>query len=312
MSSQLSSGTEILVSAHEHPISKAFDRRRAGESAAVGGAVGAAVHGNTQRSRAARTSRAAAHNQDTTRYHSALASVATRSGTGDSAHLRAAGNAQANARTMGRTSFVAHRRSKVAFGAAAVLGGGAAVSVGLRSRKHVAKAYTPGTITYHSAAARDEGRKKRSAERVAQTGVAAVGAGAYLRRKGATHPGLPHASRAAVRQAGAAGIAGGAALAAGGITSAVIHGKRRQKHFDAAQAGRLQREPAISKSAFGVVLSKSSLAAVDDIATMPSKVNNVKTMVTGSQSTTAPATKKRVASPIAATAGVQTPSTVTS
>lgn len=171
----------------------------------------------------------------------------------------------------------------------------------------LAKAYTPGSITYHSAAAREEGRKKRSADSVARAGVVTAAASGYAHH--AASAGKIEGAKA-VKTAGKLGVAAGATLTAGGAVSSVVHGRRRAAHFRAAQAGRLEREPDIAKR-FGVdmgTVAKSSLAAVDDIAMAPQKITSMKSLVTGKQPSaaapgqTVPPAKKKIIAPIAATA----------
>lgn len=110
----------------------------------------------------------------------------------------------------------------------------------------IAKAYTAGTITYHTAAAREEGRKKRSGDSTARAGVITAAAGGYAHHNAAL---LGKTAKAAgqIKTAGKFGVAAGAGLAVAGGVSSAVHGHRRKQHFKAAQAGRLEREPEIAK-----------------------------------------------------------------
>lgn len=161
------------------------------------------------------------------------------------------------------------------------------MSILVNAQEHeVSKAYTAGTITYHQAAASEEGRKKRAATSRAKTGVGIAAGGAYLHSNAGRigHAAADHVAQAsgdrdmvrhganvarnfkAIRGAGKVGVAGGAALAVSGAASAAVHGERRKKHFAAAQQGRLQREPAVianprkaigKSNQFGIVVNSA-------------------------------------------------------
>lgn len=119
----------------------------------------------------------------------------------------------------------------------------------------VIKAYTAGTITYHQAAAREEGRKKRSSESVARAGAATAVGAAYSHAHAGDVASKLKLKPSAVKTGSKAAAVAGVAAAGAGVAGAVVHGVKRNQHFKAAQAGRLEREPAISK-AFGVEISK--------------------------------------------------------
>lgn len=171
----------------------------------------------------------------------------------------------------------------------------------------VIKAYTSGTITYHQAAAREEGRKKRSSESVARAGAATAIGGSYAHTHADKVGSALRVKPAAVKSGAKAAIVAGGVAAGAGVASAAVHGVKRSKHFKAAQAGRLEREPAISK-AFGVVVAKASLGALDDIAMAPAKVSNIKNALPGgSNAATVPPAKKKILAPITASANDTTP-----
>lgn len=171
----------------------------------------------------------------------------------------------------------------------------------------VIKAYTPGTITYHQAAARDEGRKKRSSESVARAGAATAVGAAYTHAHAGDVASKLKIAPGQVKTGSKVAAVAGAAAAGAGVAGAVVHGVRRNRHFKAAQAGRLQREPEIAKNAFGI--SKASLGALDDLALAPAKVSSVKASVTGSspKAATVPPQKRKILAPIEATASASTP-----
>jgi hypothetical protein len=184
-----------------------------------------------------------------------------------------------------RRSAGHHGVAGAVLGATGLALGGAAVASQRRDRA-ISKAYTPGTITYHSAQATEEGRRQRQANKRTRTGAAVAAGGAALHVKApeiaeamsneadkkSAQAGANDFARKVlrnhnvaantlkVRNVSRAGVAAGAGIAATGIAGSALHGHRRKKNFEAAQQGRLKREPAIAigkSNQFGIIVNSS-------------------------------------------------------